>query len=195
MMGWAGPALDLLKGDGSVSEAFGGCLPPQSVGNVCGTKVLFQAYNLSPSAPLVAEIHSHGTACSGVSVWMFTPEDRTNFFARFEFVHMDESMVGQTFIIQGGFTAFEMGRVKFPDCNATGAHLHESGGPEGSIVAKNSALTAPCSLGGYCSISPTGDYTNNWMHDLSWQTFPTATPAPPPTPVPGGGGGGGGGWK
>lgn len=169
------PALDLNKGDGTVSESFGGCEVEQSVGELCGTSVFFQAYNLEPSAPLVAKVQDHfsSNGCNGVSVELYTPEDLLNFIARFEFVHIDEGAVGQTFGIGSGFTIFELGRVRSPDCNSTGPHLHQSGGPEGGALAKNSALTARCVDEDPCQINPTGNYTGNWMHDVFW-TFPDA---------------------
>jgi hypothetical protein len=188
------PAVDLLKGNFTVNESTTGCPTDQSVdigGGVlrCGTPVWFQAVNQSPWAPLVAKVFDHGTSCSGVSVRIYKPEDQNNAIARFEFVHMSEGQIGQTFLITSGWTVFELGRVKHPDCISTGAHLHQSGGPEGSVLSKNSNLMSGCTLGQYCSISNTSDSTNKWTHNIFWQTTPPPTPTP--TPPPGGGGGGG----
>ena len=202
------PALDLLKGDGTVTDlsVVGPCPLDQSVDPdgsgpapaVCGAPVYFQAYNMAPTSGLVAQVRSHGTSCSGVSVQLFKPEDLTNFIARFEFVHMDERQVGRSFLVGPDWNIFYLGRAKHPDCISTGPHLHQSGGPVGPVVRKNNLLTIPCESGTPCRISPTGDHTNRWMHDVFWQTFPTPTPSPtavptatntpvpPPPPPPGG---------
>ncbi|MHB8684840.1 MAG: hypothetical protein ACYC9X_11025 [Dehalococcoidia bacterium] len=197
------PALDLLKGDGTVTDltVVGPCPTDQSVWSVCGAPVYFQAHNMAPSAWLVAQTFAHPSTsgCSGVSVRIFRPEDQVNDIARFEFVHIDERQVNQRFLIGDNYTVFYLGRVRHPDCPvSTGPHLHQSGGPVGPVVSKNNLLTIPCESGTPCRISPTGDYTNKWMHDVFWQTFPTPTPSPtavptatntpipPPPPPPGG---------
>lgn len=178
------PALDLSRADGSVTDP-GVCPPEESVGASCGAKVFFQAYNEAPSAPLVAKIADHATSCSGVSVRLYHPEDQVNWFARFEFVHMSEGAVDDTFLILDGWAIWELGRLKYPDCGVP-AHLHQSGGPEGTVLIKNESITESCVPEQYCYFGPTGDHTNNWMHEVYW-----TTPDPPtPTPAPGGSGGG-----
>lgn len=170
------PALDLNKGDGTSWETFGGCSVDQSVeispGDYrCGTKVFFQGDNLSPSAPLNAVVFDHPSAngCSGVSVRLYDPNNPSVVLSRLEYVHMDEGAVNDSFSIGSGWTIYELGRVYFQDCAInSGAHLHQSAYPEGSVVTKNTSITTDCTAGNTCFISPTGDSTNKWMHDIFW---------------------------
>jgi hypothetical protein len=64
-------------------------------------------------------------------------------------------------------------------------HLHQGGWWNPGFGGRNDDI---CAAYDDCSINPTNDTTNKWLHRYVWTTVqqpPTATPAPPP----GGGGG------
>lgn len=113
-----------------------------------------------------AEEYSLSTSCTGRYVRL--KDQYGNQLGRLMYVHLDpntEIAVNQTWVTNLGpyYTIQWLGAVATsqPNCNWTGAHLHQGQDVSAPFITYNDLLSSP--------ISPTSDATTNWLFRV---TFP-----------------------
>jgi hypothetical protein len=157
--GWHGPGTNLDLNTG--------------LGTTAGMSVYWQSAYISGSRGMDATTVYHPGSCTGQDIYVADGTTGSP-LGNYWFVHIQGIGAGSYFWVGTGttWTIKYMGSIlsdEAPACkNAvpplwTGPHLHQGGDNTASTkIYTNWGLT------GTNPISPTGDYTNKWMHKYLW---------------------------